>query len=80
MGFGVDLTEPLDADMGIDLGGAQIFMTQKLLDAPQIGTGIQQMCGKGVAQFMGRKIRGQSGKDQIFLQIALIGARRQAGT
>ena len=69
MGFGVDLPEPLDTDMGVDLSGAQILMAQQFLNAPEIGTRIQQVRGKGVAEFMGGEIRGQSCEDQILLKL-----------
>ena len=74
MGSGVNLSEPLDTHMGVDLSRAEIFMPQQLLNAPQIGTGIQQVCCKGVAQFVRCEIRGQSCKKQVFLKIAVLSA------
>jgi hypothetical protein len=37
-------------DMGVDGGGGNIGMTQQHLHSPQIGTMVQQMRGKGMAQ------------------------------
>lgn len=42
-------------NMGIDLCGGKITMPQQHLHHPQIGTMIQQVRSKGVAQNMGRQ-------------------------
>ena len=39
--------------MGINLGGGQSGMTQKLLDYPQVSAAIKQVGGEGMAQHMG---------------------------
>lgn len=41
-------------EMEIDLGGGDGFMAEHLLDGTQIGSPLEQMGGKGVAQSMGR--------------------------
>jgi hypothetical protein len=38
MGFLVDLFEFIDGDPGVNLGALKTFMTQHLLDVPDIGT------------------------------------------
>ena len=54
--FLIDLFHPFGADMRVDLRGAQIFMPQKRLHAPEIGARIQQMGGKRMPQLVGRQI------------------------
>jgi hypothetical protein len=49
----VQLLHPLLCHMGIYLGRGQITVPQQHLHHPQVGTVIQQMGGKRVAQGMG---------------------------
>jgi hypothetical protein len=37
MGTGINLFNPVDADMRVALRGGQIGMTEHLLDRPQVG-------------------------------------------
>ncbi len=46
----VDLLKSLVVDVGINLGGGNIGVSEKLLDHPQIGSVLEEVCGKGVAQ------------------------------
>ena len=50
MGLGVNRLQALQTHLGVDLGRRQRRMTQKLLDRDQIGTGVEEMGRKGVAQ------------------------------
>jgi hypothetical protein len=36
--------------MGVDLGGADVGVSQQLLHCPQISRGLQHVAGEGVAQ------------------------------
>lgn len=49
----IGLAQTFDGDMGIDLSGRETGVPQHLLNAAQIGTGIQEMGGKAVPQLMG---------------------------
>src|SRR5215203_1552104 len=46
----IDLFEPLDTGVRIDLSCAERRVAEKLLHCPEIGSGIQHVCGKGVPQ------------------------------
>ncbi len=47
-------------DMGIDLGGGDLVVAQKVLDGAKVGAAFQQMGGKAVAQYATtrRKVEG----------------------
>src|SRR5689334_23284242 len=51
------LSQMVPRDMGVDLGGGDIGMPQKRLDAAQIRAAFHQMGGEGMAQDMGRDFR-----------------------
>ena len=55
-------------------------MPQHLLNTSQIRPGIEQMRGKGVAQFVRSEIRRQTGADEIIFQITLKGAWSEPGS
>ena len=61
----INAFQPLGTDMSVDLRGTQILMPEHLLHTAQIRSGIEQMRGKAVAQFVRRKIRRQSSLKQI---------------
>src|SRR5215207_1993341 len=46
----VNLLEPLDTGVRIDLSCAERCVAEKLLHCPEVGSGIQHMCSKGVPQ------------------------------
>jgi hypothetical protein len=50
MGRKINLSRLGLGDMGIDLGSSEIYMTQKLLNHPQVGTTVQKMGSKAMAQ------------------------------
>jgi hypothetical protein len=45
----IDIQESLLRDVGVDLRCREIAVTQQFLDAPQIGTAIEQVGGKAMA-------------------------------
>ncbi len=45
-------------DMGVDLGGGDIGMTQQGLDAAQVRAALHQMGGEGMAQHMRTELGG----------------------
>src|SRR6266851_7855966 len=56
-------------DMGVNLGRRDVCMAQHELHATQIGAGLQQMTGEGVAQHVRRDARGIDASGQRrFLQ------------
>ena len=57
VGSAIGFFHAFGADVGIDLSGTQVSVTEHFLHAAQIGSRIEQMGGKTVAQFVGRKIR-----------------------
>lgn len=52
MGFVVHLGQVLKIQMGVDLGGGDIGVTEQLLHQTQVTAGFEHMAGKGVAQHM----------------------------
>lgn len=46
----INTGEMLKIQMGINLRGTKVGMTQQFLDGPQVATGLQQMTGKGMPQ------------------------------
>lgn len=51
-----------DTHVGVDLGGADISVPQKLLDGAQVGPVIQQVRRKAVAQHVGRDVARNTGR------------------
>jgi hypothetical protein len=56
MGGSVYIAESLATDAGIDLGRAQVFVSEKFLHSTQIGTSVQKMSRERVSEgvWMGR--------------------------
>ena len=63
----MDLFQALVVDMGINLGGGDIGMSQQFLNDPQVGSVLKQVGSEGVAQEMGINIPGKSGLTGAFL-------------
>lgn len=56
--FFINSGQLLMGNMGINLSGGNISMTQKLLDGAQVGAIIQQMGGKAVPEGVGMDLMG----------------------
>ena len=67
--------EALGGNVGIDLSGGEMGVAEKLLNAAQVGPGIQQMSGITVAQLVGREMRVQTRQRQVFFKTELNGTR-----
>ena len=52
------LLQPLRQNMGVNLGGCDIGMSEQFLQAAQIGTMRQQVRGKGMVEHMRREAGG----------------------
>ena len=63
----VDLFQALVVDMGINLGGGNIRMSQQFLNDPQVGSVLKQVGGEGVAKEVWINIPGKSGLTGTFL-------------
>ena len=50
MRLAIDLTQRFDGEVRIDLRGIQTAVTEQFLYRADVGTGLQQMSGKAVAQ------------------------------
>ena len=48
-------------DVGVDFGGDYALVSEHLLDGPQVGSVLDQMCGEGVAEGVGRYLLGDAG-------------------
>lgn len=53
MGCQIYLSRLALCDMGIDLGGCEVGMAQKLLNNPQVGATIEEMGSKAMAHHVG---------------------------
>jgi hypothetical protein len=52
----IDLGQVLKIQVGVDLGGADVGVTQEFLDGAQVAGGFQQVAGEGVAQQVGVQV------------------------
>jgi len=50
MGRRMNLLQLLDRDLGVNLGRAQLGMTQQLLDEPDVGPAFEHQGGAGVPE------------------------------
>lgn len=57
-------------DMGIDLGGHQIFMAEKLLDRADIGAGVEQVSGEAVPKRVRGGSTGKTGQKKVLIKSA----------
>ena len=70
MGLVVDGEQPLAVDFGVDLGGGEAGVAQKLLDLPQVCAGRQQVRGERMPQRVVRPF-GKAGSATIGSQKTL---------
>ena len=61
MRLGIGLLHPLDTDVCINLRCREAGVSQQRLDAAQIGTAIEQVCGEAMSQLMWRNRDGNRG-------------------
>src|ERR1051325_231919 len=79
----IDLLEPLDAGVRVDLRRRDRRMAEELLDGAQVGAGVEQVCREGVAKGVDAEARvlvdlGQEGRHD-FLDGANADAAAGAG-
>mgnify|MGYP003334015244 FL=1 len=53
VGFFVGFPQSASADVGVNLGGCETFVSEKFLDAAQVGSAIEQVSGEGVSECVG---------------------------
>ena len=53
MGLVVDFAEVAPRDVGVDLGGGEAGVAEEFLDGAQVGAGLEQVGGEGVAERVG---------------------------
>jgi len=77
------LLKSRDGDVGVDLGGRKIGVTEQLLHHAQIGSLVEHVGGEGVAKFVRRHIERQSSGGEVrfeqFLNLARLHAFAPAG-
>ena len=67
----VGFFEPFDGDVGVNLRGGEVGVTEEFLDAAEIGAAIEEMRGVTVAEFM-RSDRGiEAGAGEISFEARL---------
>ena len=67
MKFFVDVVEVAVGDVGVDLGGADVGVTEECLDRAQVGAITKQVGGEAVADHVGSDSFRDAGFDGIFL-------------
>ena len=58
----MDLSEPCVGNMGVNLRGADVGVTEKLLNNSKVGSVVQQMSGKTVAEHVRGDIAADAGE------------------
>lgn len=76
MRFVVSALEALGGDVSVNLGRGEVGVTEKFLDAPQIGAGIKQVRGVAMPQLVRGQLRIEPGNLEVTLQPQLHDARR----
>lgn len=64
--------------MGVDLGGADVGVTEEGLDGADIGTIHEEIGGEGMAEGVRGDVLGDAGLPRVFFDHALDGSRREA--
>lgn len=77
VGGRVGAAEAFGGDVGVDLGGGELGVTEHFLDAAEVGAGVEQVGGEAVAEFVRRDSRVQPGGQEMRFQSVLEGTRRQ---
>lgn len=80
MCFFVGFPEPAGTDVGVNLGGCEAFVSEEFLDAAEIGSAIQQVCGEGVSECVGCGLLGESGGGDMVFEESADAAGCQAAT
>ena len=68
MGLIISFPESFSGDVGIDLGGGEGGVAEEGLHAAQVGPGIKEMSGKGMAQFVRGDVEGNIGVSEVLLE------------
>ena len=74
------MQQALLRDVGVNLCGRKIAVSQQFLNAPQIGSPVQQVSGETVPQCMWAGGDGQSGSCQVIFQQPSHAPGRQPGS
>lgn len=62
------MQQAVPRDVGVDLCGSKVAVSEQFLNAPEIGSPVQQVSGETVPQGMWAGGAGQSGSCQVILQ------------
>ena len=64
----INIQKSLLRDVGVDLSCRKIAMAEQLLDAAEVGPGIQHMSSVAVPQLVRGQPRVETGGGQVFLE------------
>ena len=78
MGLVVDLPQPCDAVVGVDLSGLQRGVAEELLDFTHVRSAVEQMGGEGVPQHVGASLALNPAPCQLFADHPVDDAARDA--
>lgn len=61
------LAQMAAVQMHVDFGGADVFVAEHGLDGAEVGSALEQMGGKAVAEGVGADVLGDAGAAGVFL-------------
>ena len=64
--------------MGVDLGGAEVGVSEQFLDAAEISSVVQEVGGEAVAEFVRTDFESDAGMAEVFLEEVVDGAHGDA--
>jgi len=62
------MQQAVPRDVGVDLRGCEVAVSEQFLNAPEIGSPVEQVSGEAVPQGMWAGGAGQSGSCKVILQ------------
>jgi hypothetical protein len=78
VGVVVSVAEAFFCDVGVDLGGGEGGVAEEGLDGTEVGPVVEEMSGKGVTEFVGGDVEGNSGLGEVFFENGVEGAGGEA--
>ena len=74
----VDLLHAGGGDVGVNLGGAEVGVTQQFLDAAEVGAVVEEVGGEAVPEFVRADFKTDGGVSEVFLEEVIDGAHGEA--
>jgi len=78
--FFVGFPQSAGADMGVNLGGCEAFVSEEFLDAAEVSSAVKQVSGEGVSECVRCGLLGESGSGDVIFEQSADAAGGQAAT